>query len=439
MIGKTTRIVVDDEDNKKKNGGSTTHVSASEREHGGSSGSFGGESGAALTGQSGVYEGEVRGKSAAAGDFEKAPGAAKKTPADGAEGSGGAFYDGGAQDAAVFPADDGAWREAWGEGERIATAPAGPRNDEGTGEELSFAYTSETPRFNAPAADAELEAQYRGAMQALEEMKHSAPRYGSEYDEQIRALYEQIVTRGPFRYDASTDPLYRQYAEAYTAQGERAMRDTMGRAAALTGGYGSSYAQSVGQQEYDEYLRRLAEVLPQTYAAAREDYEAEGEALQEKLAAARELEGRDYERYLDRLGQYNRELDAARSEADTAYARMTQEDERAYSRAQDAYARETAAEKEAYERAQDDYARRAAADETRARRESEDYSRALEENKLAYERAQAEGKLRRSEREAYYQRLLGLIEAGYEPTAEDLAMAGLSAAQARALVEKARA
>ena len=61
------------------------------------------------------------------------------------------------------------------------------------------------------------------------------------------------------------------------SEGSRAMRDTMGQAAALTGGYGSSYAQSAGQQQYALYLQKLGEAMPELYQAAYERYSAEGD------------------------------------------------------------------------------------------------------------------------------------------------------------------
>ena len=45
-------------------------------------------------------------------------------------------------------------------------------------------------------------------------------------------------------------------------QGKQAMQDTMGQAAALTGGYGSTYGQAVGQQQYDAYLQNLNDEVP---------------------------------------------------------------------------------------------------------------------------------------------------------------------------------
>lgn len=250
---------------------------------------------------------------------------------------------------------------------------------------------AELPQFVAPEADEAAQLRYDSALAALERKQGEAPRYESRYDEQIRQLYDQITGRQPFRYDSATDPLYQQYVSRYTEQGADAMRDTMGRAAALTGGYGSSYAQSVGQQQYDAYLRRLADVLPQTYGMALNAYEAEGEELSRRYDAAAALEGRDYDRYLDALGQYNRELSLARSDADDAREALRYGDETAYSRAVD------------------------------------DYERRLGADKLDYSREQDA-----------YNRLAKLIAAGYRPTAAEYAAAGMTPAQGAALRKQAK-
>ena len=68
----------------------------------------------------------------------------------------------------------------------------------------------------------------------------------------------QIQNRAPFAYDAATDPLYLQARGETVRQGRRAMEDTLGRTAALSGGYASSYAQSQASRAYGEQLDRLA-------------------------------------------------------------------------------------------------------------------------------------------------------------------------------------
>ena len=142
--------------------------------------------------------------------------------------------------------------------------------------------------------------------------------YVSGWDKELDALYDQIASRGAFSYDLGTDPVYRQYREQYQSAGRMAMEDTMGRAAALTGGYGSSYGQQAGQQAYNAYLQKLNEAVPGLYAQAREQYDREGSALYDRYDLVRSRDVSDYARYRDRVSDYYAALSDARSAYDTA-------------------------------------------------------------------------------------------------------------------------
>lgn len=117
-------------------------------------------------------------------------------------------------------------------------------------------------------------------------------------DAELERLYAAITGRPAFSYDPASAPVYNSYAQSYQRRGRLAMRDTMGQAAALTGGYGSSYAQSVGQQQYDSYLQSLGEALPELYGMAWQRYNAEGDALKTawELASERSEVRRENER-----------------------------------------------------------------------------------------------------------------------------------------------
>ena len=147
-------------------------------------------------------------------------------------------------------------------------------------------------------------ATYENAMTTLKKAAGQTPQYSSPYDEEISSLYQQITNREPFKYDYSTDPIYGQYREQYTQMGKQAMRDSMGQTAALTGGYGNSYGSAVGQQQYDAYLQRLNDVLPELYGQAYDIYNAEGDALRQQYALASDMRGTDYNRYRDALSDY---------------------------------------------------------------------------------------------------------------------------------------
>ena len=117
------------------------------------------------------------------------------------------------------------------------------------------------------------------------------------------------TNRQPFQYDVNGDALYQQYKDRYIQNGQRAMQDTMGQAAALTGGYGSSYAQNVGQQAYNQYMTGLNDVIPELYQLALDKYDRETERLQNQYALYADLEAQDYSRHQDVQAAYYSELD----------------------------------------------------------------------------------------------------------------------------------
>ena len=161
-------------------------------------------------------------------------------------------------------------------------------------------------------------------MELKEEEKK--PGYSGKYDADVQQSYDALTKRGEFKYEASADPAYRAYRDSYKREGEQAMRHSMAQAADLTGGYASSYAQSVGQQQYGEYLKKLSDVMPELYAEAYLRYQQEGEMLGQNFNAAAQLAGMDYGRYKD-------ELDRADSREQFEYKK--QQD--AYQMQQDAY------------------------------------------------------------------------------------------------------
>ncbi len=142
---------------------------------------------------------------------------------------------------------------------------------------------------------------YESTMETLRQAEQEMPSFSGSYDDEIGRLYDRIINREGFRYDMNSDPLYMSYRDRYTREGRLAMKSTMGQAAALTGGYGSSYSQAVGQEQYGAYLEKLGNVMPQLYSAAYSRYKSEGDALSEKYAMAVKRGESEYNRYRDRL------------------------------------------------------------------------------------------------------------------------------------------
>ena len=145
--------------------------------------------------------------------------------------------------------------------------------------------------------------------------------YQSQWDGELTELYNRIANRKPFSYDIGTDPVYQQYSEQYQRQGRLAMQDTMGQAAALTGGYGSTYGEQVGQQAYNAYLQNLNDVVPDLYNAAYNRYRDEGTELYNQYGLLSDRENQAYSRYRDTVNDYYSDLSDARSAYDSAYSR----------------------------------------------------------------------------------------------------------------------
>lgn len=108
--------------------------------------------------------------------------------------------------------------------------------------------------------------------------------YGGSYDQDIADTAQQIQSRPAFNYDVDGDALYQQYKDRYTQNAKNAMKDTIGQVTSLTGGYGSSYAQGVGQQRYDETMRGLTDMIPTLEQNAYQRYQDQGQALQDRYA-----------------------------------------------------------------------------------------------------------------------------------------------------------
>ena len=141
--------------------------------------------------------------------------------------------------------------------------------------------------------------------------------YQSQWSAQINETIQQILNRDKFSYDLNGDALYQQYADQYTQQGKLAMMDTMGQAQAMTGGYGNSYAQSVGQQAYQAYLQQLNEVVPELYGMALDQYNQEGQNLLNQFAVLGEQEDKEYGRYMDNMNAWLAERDYLAGRYDT--------------------------------------------------------------------------------------------------------------------------
>lgn len=180
---------------------------------------------------------------------------------------------------------------------------------------------------------------YTKALAALQAAQKELPTYAGTYDAQLNDIYNKIMNRDKFSYDMEADPMWQMYKDQYIQHGQMAMMDTMGQAAGLTGGYGNSYAQSVGQQAYNAYLQDLNAQAPALYGAALDAYTAEGDDMAQQFAMVGDLRNDEYGRYQDALDRYWQNLDYLKGEADDAYAQGYESWLDSYQMSQEAYSR----------------------------------------------------------------------------------------------------
>lgn len=158
--------------------------------------------------------------------------------------------------------------------------------------------------------------------------------YQSQWQSQLDELMNNILNRDKFSYDLNGDALYQQYKDKYIQQGKLAMGDAIGQASAMTGGYGNSYAQSVGQQQYQAQLDNLNDIVPQLYQMALDKYNQDGQDLYNQYGMLVDRENTDYGRYRDTVSDYLTERDYLTgrydSERDYDYSKYVDERNFAY-------------------------------------------------------------------------------------------------------------
>jgi len=156
----------------------------------------------------------------------------------------------------------------------------------------------------------------------LRQLAAEKPTYAGTYEGQLADLYDRIANREDFSYDVNADPLYQQYKDKYKTQGKLAMKDTMGQAAALTGGYGSTYGQQVGQQTYDAYLQNLSDAIPTLYQTAYGKYRDKGNDMVQQYGLLGQQRDAEYGQFRDALSDWNYDQEVAYSRQQQSYSNL---------------------------------------------------------------------------------------------------------------------
>lgn len=135
--------------------------------------------------------------------------------------------------------------------------------------------------------------------------------YESKYQDQIDAGMNKILNREKFEYDPLKDTNYQALAGLYSQQGDKAAKDTMADAAALNGGYGSSFAQTAAQQVRNDYNQQLSAMIPELQNNAYQQYLQEYNMDKDAVNMLQSADDREYSKHRDSVAdsqwQYGQE------------------------------------------------------------------------------------------------------------------------------------
>ena len=131
--------------------------------------------------------------------------------------------------------------------------------------------------------------------------------YVSKWQQQLDAAMEKILNREKFSYDLNGDALYRQYKDQAVQNGRMAMQDTLGQAAAMTGGYGSSYGQTAAQQAYRQQMADLSGKASALYDKARAEYDRQADADKQTYDLLLQRENSSQNQYKQNLAAWQAE------------------------------------------------------------------------------------------------------------------------------------
>ena len=174
--------------------------------------------------------------------------------------------------------------------------------------------------FTVPSEVLEADAWLSNQLEKIQSGKTS-------YSDQVRDMMDKIMNREKFSYDVDTDPLFQQALASAMSSGKQAMQDTIGQASALTGGYGSTYATTAGNQAYNSFIEDAYDNLPEYYQMALNAYQAEGEEMYRQFGVVSELDDKEYNRnitaydatYQHRNQMYNEAYTQYRDTKNDAY------------------------------------------------------------------------------------------------------------------------
>lgn len=141
--------------------------------------------------------------------------------------------------------------------------------------------------------------------------------YKSTYSGKLDDAISNYLTGRGFEYDPTQDKAYQQYRKEF-AQNAAMARDTSRNTAnQLAGGYNPTYADTVANEVYNERMGNISDAESTFRELAQQDYQAKQEKNANVLNLYNTLEGTDYSRNRDTVGDYKNYLNLLASRYST--------------------------------------------------------------------------------------------------------------------------
>lgn len=144
-----------------------------------------------------------------------------------------------------------------------------------------------------------------------------ADNYKSTYSGKLDDAISNYLTGRGFEYDPMQDKAYQQYRKEF-AQNAAMARDTSRNTAnQLSGGYNPTYADTVANEVYNDRMGNISDAESTFRGLAQQDYQAKQEKNANVLNLYNTLEGTDYSRNRDTVGDYKNYLNLLASRYST--------------------------------------------------------------------------------------------------------------------------
>lgn len=141
--------------------------------------------------------------------------------------------------------------------------------------------------------------------------------YKSTYSGKLDDAISNYLTGRGFEYDPMQDKAYQQYRKEF-AQNAAMARDTSRNTAnQLSGGYNPTYADTVADEVYNGRMGNISDAESTFRGLAQQDYQAKQEKNANVLNLYNTLEGTDYSRNRDTVGDYKNYLNLLASRYST--------------------------------------------------------------------------------------------------------------------------